>query len=161
MTDAVATRATRENWRALARRLFPLSALAITAATTILLVLALRSHASWWWVLLVGACPVLMAVVAIGWLVGWWWMPRVVRRRLAHLPHRTVTISFNGGIVFQTATERLETAWSEVIAIEQLPNFCVFRLKSGADIPVPREMIGEDLFASIVGGPLAAARAGR
>jgi hypothetical protein len=150
MTDAVAGRATRENWRALARRLFPLSTIAITAVASVLFLLAWRSHASVWWVVLIGACPVLMALVVIGWLAGYWWMPRAVRRRLAHLPHRQVTVDFTTeGLAFQTATERLAVTWSEVKAIDPLPTFWLVRLRSGADIPLPRDAIPGDLLISI------------
>jgi len=150
MTDQLATRAAREHWRAVGRRLFTPGALVITAASAALFALALRKHASAWWLLLSGTGPSLLAIVATGWLTGFWWAPRAMRRRLARLPHRTVTLQCTpASLVFQTATERLELAWSEVALVDQLRSFWLFRLKSGAVIPVPRATMSPDFLAAI------------
>jgi hypothetical protein len=102
------------------------------------------------WLLLTGAGPALFAAVIVAWASGLWWVPRAMRRRLAHLPHRQVTVEFTAAdLVFQTATERLQVVWSELKEVRALPHFWLLCLKGGAEIPLPREAVSEQALASL------------
>jgi hypothetical protein len=150
MTDAVATLAARERWLAVGRRLFTPGTVVIALITAVIFFSALQRSAGLWWLLLSGTCPVLISLLAGGWLTGLWWVPRAVRGRLAHLPHRQVTIAFRAeGLVFQSATERLELAWSELLGIRQLPHFWVFELRAGAAVPLPRSLMTAEIEAAL------------
>lgn len=150
MTDPVAARAARERWLAVGRRLFTPGTVVIALITAVIFLSALRGGAGLWWLLLTGTCPVLITLLAAGWLTGLWWVPRAVRARLAHLPHRQVTIEFTaGGLAFQSATERLVVAWSELLMVRQLPHFWVFELRAGAAVPLPRSLMSAEMEAAL------------
>lgn len=92
--------------------------------------------------------PVLFGVVVLGWLGALWWFPRAAIRRLVRLPHRHVTVEFSEpNMVFQTATERLEVSWGELKEVKALPNFWLFCLWAGAEIPVPKNLLPQDAVA--------------
>ncbi|MEP6474032.1 MAG: YcxB family protein [Gemmatimonadota bacterium] len=140
----------RERWYVVGRKLFRPSTLVLVALCAALCVAAVSRHAPVWWLLFAGACPAIMLIVAAIWLSGLWWYPRAIRRRLARLAHRRVTIDFTiAGLTFQTAVERLEIAWSELRSIQPLPQFWLLRLRSGAEIPVPRAELTPELMAEI------------
>ncbi len=149
MTDDLASRAAREQWRVASRRLFAPGGLIVVALSTALFVAAIRAHA-WGWAVAAGISPFLLLVVLLIWLAGFWWVPRSVRRRVARLPSREVTVRFDAaGVGFYTALERLDLAWSEVMAVDALPSCWVFRLRAGAQIPVPRSAMTPDLLADL------------
>lgn len=92
----------------------------------------------------------MFAAVIVAWVSGLWWVPRTIRRRLAHLPHRQVTVEFTtADLVFQTATERLQVVWSELKEVRVLPHFWLLCLRGGAEIPLPREAVSEQALASL------------
>lgn len=150
MTDAVATQAARERWLAVGRRLFPPGTVVFALITAIIFFSALQRSAGLLWLLLSGTCPIVISLLAVGWLTGLWWVPRAVRGRLAHLPHRQVAMEFRAeGLAFQSATERLEVAWSELLEIRQLPHFWVFELRAGVAVPLPRGRMTAEIEAAL------------
>lgn len=161
MTDSVASAAAREAWLAVGRRLFTRGTLVLMAAVALIFALAVQRQAPVWWLLLTGTAPVLFALVVIGWGGALFWAPIAMRRRLAHLPHRQVTVEFNASqLAFQTATERLEVAWSEVKVVRPLPRFWLLCLKGGAEIPLPREVVSDQALAGLrAAAPAAFSRA--
>ena len=142
MTDALASRATRESWIASGRRLFSLRLIVLTAACGLILLLALRRESHWLWLAICGLVLAIFALMALIWVIGIWWAPREARKKIAHLPHRRVAAEFNvDEIVLQTATERLSVTWSDLKEIRRLPNFWVICFKGGAQIPLPRDLL--------------------
>lgn len=148
MTDPVATQATRENWVALARKLFTPGTTALIGIVTVIFVLAWRQQAHWLWVLATAIGPALYLLLALAWAVGLVWLPHAARQKLAHLPHRRVVVELTESeLILQTATERLAVSWSEVKEVRELPSFLVVCLRSGAEVPLPRAALGEEAVA--------------
>lgn len=149
MTDAVMAEGTRESLRALGRDWFRPRNLAVVAASGAIGALGLAQGGSWLaWIAVVP--PVIFAMLFAGWLTAYWWLPRAGRRKIAHLPHRRVVVDLAGEtLAFTTATERLEVAWSEVLAIRRLPSYWLFCLRGGAKIPVPAGLLPESAVAAL------------
>jgi hypothetical protein len=138
MTDEVAIRAARESLRSFGRRLFGWGATALIVADALVLLLAVVRDGHWLWLVGAGTPLALFAVLLVGWFGMYSWLPRAVTRRLAHLPHRTVTVEFSDATVaFSTATEQLSVAWSELKEVRRLRGFWLLCLRSGAQIPLP------------------------
>ena len=77
-------------------------------------------------------------------------MPRAAVRKIAHLPHRNVNVECTAdSLAFATANERLDVAWREVVEIRRLPNYWLFRLRAGAEIPVPAALFADDTVAAL------------
>ena len=145
MTDEVAVRAAHESLRAYGRRFFGLWATAVIAADALVLMVAVMRDANWMWVAGTAAPLVVFAVLLIVWFAVYAWLPGAVIRRLRHLSHRTVTVELAEKTVgFGTATEQLSVAWSEVKEIRRLRGFLLLCLKSGAQIPLPREALAPE-----------------
>lgn len=154
MTDPVATQASRESWRALARTLFTPGTMALIGIVTVIFVLAWRQHAHWLWVLTTAIGPALYLLLASAWAVGLWWLPHATRKKLAHLPHRRVVVELTESeLILQTATERLAVSWSEVKEVRELPSFLVVCLRSGAEVPLPRAALPAEAVAALQAQP--------
>lgn len=150
MTDALAAQAAREAWLALGRRLFTIPTIGLVAASAVIFRLALRGVPPWWWLLLTGAAPALFALLVVGWTLGLWWAPRVMRRKLNHLPHRRVLIELTAPeLTVQTATEQLRLRRTEVRSTRFLPSFYVLRVRAGFEIPVPPAALSGEALAMI------------
>lgn len=150
MTDAVATRAAHESLRAFGRRLFGWGAMAIIIADAAVLLLAVMREGHWLWIVGAAVPLAIFAVLLIVWFSVYVWLPRAVVRRLAHLPHRQVTVEFSEPTVaFTTATEQLSVAWSELKEIRRLRGFWLLCLRSGAQIPLPREALPPEALSLI------------
>jgi hypothetical protein len=137
MTDDLVSQAVREDSVAGLRELFKLRDLVAIAASTALFAwtIATGSHWIWWFA---GLPAAVLVVVGAIWLGSHLLLPRLARKRLAHLPHRSVEVRLaETGITFQTATERLEVAWSELAKVRQRAGFWIVCLKPGTQIPVP------------------------
>jgi hypothetical protein len=150
MTDAVISAAVREHLRALARDWFRPRHLALVGASGAIAALGFAQDAPGWLAWLAVAGPAAFAVVFVGWLGALWWMPRAAVRKIAHLPHRNVSVECTAdSLAFATANERLEVAWCEVVEIRRLPNYWLFRLRAGAEIPVPAALFADDAVAAM------------
>jgi len=145
MTDEVSARATRENWLAMGRRTFSPSMLALVAASTAIFALSLRRPSSVLWLVLAGAAPVLLLVMAAIFGAGFWWYPRMAQKKLVRLPHRQVTILLaDDELTIATANERFELKWITARELRELPHFFVLVLASGSEIPLPREAVSAE-----------------
>jgi hypothetical protein len=150
MTDEVATRAAREAWVGLGRRLFTLPMIGLVAFSAMMFVLARRGEPHPVWLALTAAGPALFGLLALTWALGLWWAPRAMRRKLAHLPHRHVEMEFTESeFAVQTATEQVRLQWIEVTAMRQFPNFCFLCLRGGAEIPVPLDALPTEALSAI------------
>lgn len=148
LTDAMASRASREAWLAHGRKLFTIGLLVLVAVDTVIFVLAVRQNAHWLWVTITGIPPVLLVIMIIIWSVMFWWLPRAARQKLAHLPHRQVTIQLNDAdFVAETATERMAVNWIELKELRELRSFWVVSLKGGAEFPLPKDAVTSDALA--------------
>jgi hypothetical protein len=145
MTDALISRAIREDRVASLRELFKPRDLLFITASTALFVWAMASSAHWiWW--FAGVPVAMLAAIGVFWLVLYFLLPWQARRRMAHLPHRNIEVRLDdAGIAFQTATERLEVAWSEVRELRRRPGFWIVCLRAGAEIPLPVSNIRGDV----------------
>ena len=85
MSDALASRAARESWIASGRRLFSLRLILLTAASGLILLLALRRESHWLWLAVCGAVLAIFALMTLLWVIGIWWAPREARKKIAHL----------------------------------------------------------------------------
>jgi len=141
-TDEKAAQATRENWKALGRRSFSPSTLAIIAASTAIFGAAIRSRASLQWLILSGAAPALLLLMVFVWVIGLWWAPRAAQKKLARLEHRNVTIQLGDDeLTITTANERLALKWIEVRELRELPHYLVLVMATNSEIPMPREAV--------------------
>ena len=137
MTDAFFAKAIRQELVALAREHLQTKELLVIAACVPICYLSLSSGSHWLW-LVSGLPPAILIILMLAWSIAWWWLPKAAVQRLAHLPHRRVTVElFDTRLAFQTATERLEVSWEELQALKRLPDFWLIGLRSGARIPVP------------------------
>lgn len=151
MTDPVMTEAIRESLREHGREWFRPRNLAVIAGSGAIGVLGaldvMQGGPALAWIAAIP--PAIFAALFVGWLAAFWWLPRAGARKLAHLPHRDVIVACTDDMVsFATATERLEVAWSEVVAIRRLPGYWLFCLRAGAKIPVPADLLPEGAIAS-------------
>ncbi len=145
MTDDVAVRAAQESLRAYGRHLFGLPVTVVIAAAALALMLAVMRDAPWPWIAGTAIPLAVYAVVLVVWFAVYAWLPGAVVRRLAHLPHRRVTVELTETTVgFGTATEQLSVAWSEVKALRRLRGFVLLCLKSGAQIPLPQASLSPE-----------------
>ena len=148
MTDAVMAGAARDWLRALGRDWFRPRNLVLIAICAAIAVRGYLQGGHWlgWLAAVPVAC---YAALFAGWLAARWWLPRTGLRKIAHLPHRRVDVDLTDGtLAFATATERLEVAWSEVVAIRQLPSCWLFCLRAGAKLPVPAALLAADAVAA-------------
>jgi hypothetical protein len=147
MTDALMARAVREDCVAIGRELARPRDLAIVAASTILFAVVVDSGSHWaWWI--AGLPIVLVGVILAAWGAAYLWLPSLAASRLAHLPHRHVKVEIaDERLAFETATERLEVAWSELKSLKRRPSFWIVALKSGARIPLPVTALDGDALA--------------
>jgi hypothetical protein len=144
MTDEVMTRAVQQLCMHGVREHVKLPYLFLMVLSAVVFVAA-SERGDWLW-FLSGLPLVLCAVLAIGWTVAYVWLPLRARSRLAHLPDRTVRVSATGdSISFQTATELLKVAWSEVKSVKRVPDYWIFHLRGGARIPVPAAVVTEPM----------------
>jgi hypothetical protein len=148
MTDALMTRAVREELAAIARKHVKLWHVPLIACAAAIFYVAVTRDSHWfWWI--AGIPTVIYSLLLLGWIVAWWWVPRTAARRLAHLPHRRVSVEVaDPRLVFQTATERLEVTWEELTALRRLPSFWLFCLRAGARIPVPSSLLSQEAAAT-------------
>ena len=150
MTDAVISAAVREHLFALARDWFRPRHLAVVGASAAIAALGFAQDAPGWLAWLAATGPAAFAVLVVGWLGALWWMPRAAVRKIAHLPHRNVNVECTAdSLAFATANERLDVAWREVVEIRRLPNYWLFRLRAGAEIPVPAALFADDTVAAL------------
>lgn len=149
MADEVVSRAVREQWLCLGREHFTPSGLLIVAACAAIFWLTLDRQATWFsWLL--GAPVAIFGCLMLGWLAAFSWLPSVARRKLAHLPHRRIDVEITASkLVFQTATERLAVDWVELKELRELPNFWLFCLRAGPELPVPADLMGEETIAAV------------
>jgi hypothetical protein len=149
MSDAMMSRAVREDCVALAREYVSVRDLLVVLASTGVFALAVLRDAHWvWW--LAGLPTIMVAVLALGWLAAFLWLPRAARNKLAHLPNRNVVVDASDATLsFTTANERLEVAWTELKAVKRRPGFWLFCLRSGARIPVPVQWLSDDEVARL------------
>jgi hypothetical protein len=141
MTDALITRAVREDCIAFAREHVAPRDVLIFLGSAGVFVLALARESHWIW-LLAGLPPAIFALLGAGWLFAFLWLPGVAQAKLAHLPHRRVQVdASDDGLCFQTANERLEVAWRELKALRRRPGFWMICLRSGTRIPIPAELL--------------------
>jgi len=149
MSDAVMSRAVREDCIAVFREhAKPRDLILVLASTGVFaLVVAAQSHWVWW---LAGLPTVVFALLGAGWVVAYFWLPRKARSRLARLSNRTVRVELSDErLAFETAAERLEVAWGELKALRRRPNFWFICLESGARIPVPVAAVPEDAVTAL------------
>jgi hypothetical protein len=159
MTDDVAVLAARESLRSFGRRLFGWGATALIVADALVLLLAVVRDGHWLWLVGAGAPLALFAVLLVGWFGMYAWLPHAVTRRLAHLPHRTVTVELSDATVaFSTATEQLSVAWSELKEVRRLRGFWLLCLRSGAQIPLPRAALPPEALSLLERRPAPAER---
>jgi hypothetical protein len=144
MSDALITKAVREDCLAYAREHLSVRDVLVILGSAGVFALALFRDAHWlWWI--AGLPPLIYALLGLGWVFAFLWLPRAAVSRLAHLPDRGVMVDASeSSLSFQTATERLEVAWDELRALKRRPSFWLFCLRSGARIPVPAELLGMD-----------------
>lgn len=149
MTDAVMSAAIREYVIALGRAWFRPRNLALVAGSGAVALLGFEREAAWFGWLAAAPVAIFGALLA-GWLVGLWWLPREGVRRIAHLAHRNVAVECaDDALAFATASERLEVAWREVVAIRRLPGYWLFCLRAGAKIPVPAALLAADTVVAL------------
>jgi hypothetical protein len=148
MSDALMRAATREAYIAKAREQMTAWHAVLLVCSTAIFALAVARNGHWlWWL---AGVPALLAVVIGGiWLVLIAIVSRSAPRRLERLPHRQVRVGLGPRVVFETANEHLEVAWSEVKAIRALPSFWVFVLHTGLELPVPRDKLSEAEVAAL------------
>lgn len=147
MSDAMITQAAREYCGTFARSTFTPSNLAVAFACVAIVAFTPETDTTWQWLRwLAAVAPVSYAFLFAGWLVALWWLPRLARRRIAHQPHRNVTIAFAApGLTLQSATERLEVRWTELLEARELPNFWLLCFRAGFKVPVPKAVMGSAL----------------
>jgi len=152
MTDAVMAGAIRDWLRELGRDWFRPRNLAVIAASGAISALGATDvmQGGNWLAWIAAIPPVLFVALFVGWAGAFWWLPRAGRRKVAHLPHRRVDVEIaDETLAFATATERIEVAWSEVLAIRRLRAYWLFCLRAGAKIPVPAGLLAESLVATL------------
>jgi hypothetical protein len=139
ITDEVMTCAVKEDLVAFGRRHLRFRDGLVVALSTLIFVLAVSSTSHWgWW--LTGIPTLLFVLVWSICFVTYLFWPRAMRSRIQHLPHRTVVLELGADHVsISTATEDLQVAWSEVVAINELPSFWMLCFRAGMRIPVPRK----------------------
>ena len=144
MTDALMAQAVREDCAALAREHVSVRDLLLILASTAIFALAIVGDSHWiWW--FAGLPTLLFALVGVGWAIALIWLPRAATAKLAHLPHRMVHFKATDTLFsFQTASERLEVAWSELKALKRRPNFWVVCLRSSGRIPIPAPLLSAE-----------------
>lgn len=72
-TDAMVSQAARESWIGLGQRLFGIGTLARMGLVAVIFWAGVRAGTPRPWLLLFGAGPGLLAVLALGWVSGLWW----------------------------------------------------------------------------------------
>jgi hypothetical protein len=141
MTDAAVTRAVREDLLSFARKHWKIRDLLVIAASTLIFARAVATGAHWlWW--LAGVPAALFILLWLAWLGAFLVWPRIVRARLKHLPHRTMTLEMGPELIaIASATEKLEVRWSELTTIKELAGFWILCFRAGARVPVPVEAV--------------------
>jgi hypothetical protein len=155
MTDALIAQAVREDCVAAVRERLSLKDVLVVAASTLIFVMAVHRGSHWlWW--LAGLPIVIFAVLCLGWVIAYLWLPRAARSKLVHLPNRRVQVDASAAaLTFQTATERLEVGWGELVALKRRPNFWIVCLRSGTRIPIPAQLVSLEA-AAVLSSRLAA-----
>lgn len=143
--DASARQATREAWLREGRRLLEWRWLIAAGLGTALFVWSASTPTSpTWWLVATGVVPGLVLAIALCWLALLWWLPRRAVAKVQHLPHRHIEVALTAdAFALRSATEFFELAWSEVREVRDLPSFVVVRFRSGGEIPLPRDALGE------------------
>lgn len=151
MTDTLITQAAREYCGTFARNTFTPSNLAVAFACVAIVAFTPDTDGTWQWLRwLAATAPAIYGLLFAGWLVGLWWLPRLAQRRIAHQPHRNVTIAFaEPGLTLQSATERLEVRWTELLEARELPNFWLLCFRAGFKVPVPKATLAQALVDEI------------
>ena len=145
LTDEAITRAVREDVIAFARKHWKPRDLLVILASTAIFVLAIIGDSHWvWW--LAGVPIALFTPLWLIWLGAYLLWPHFMRSKLQHLPHRTVTLELaQEHIAIESATEKLQVRWSELVAVKELPNYWILCFKAGARIPVPIEALSNSM----------------
>lgn len=145
LTDARAAQAVRESLIATGRKLFTPGFLILVSIVTVIMIVAIVRGVRGWLLLFWSAAPILFALMLLLWLTMLLVMPRLMVRKMAHLPHRNVVVTLEDEqLHIRTAAEQLAVDWSVLDEMRELRNYWVVCLKGGAEIPLMKSAIPEE-----------------
>ena len=150
LTDARAAQAVRESVIATGRKLVTPGFLILVFVVTVIMIVAIVRDVRGWLLLFWSAAPILFALTLLLWLIMLLVMPRVMVKKLAHLPHRNVLVTLaDEQLEIRTAAEQLAVDWSVLDEMRELNNYWVVCLKGGAEIPLMKSAIPEAALAQL------------
>ena len=149
MTDELAVLATRDECLERGREYFKLRDLLIVVASLAIFVSAIMHHSHWiWWIAIFP--PVAFCFLFGSFVVTCWRAPREAQFRLAHLPHRTVTMEFSdANFVIGNALARSELDWARLASLKRFKSYWLLSLEGGSKIPVPADALPDDAISMI------------
>ena len=150
LTDARAAQAVRESLISTGRKLFTPGFLILVFIVTVIMIVAIIRDVRGWLVLFWSAAPILFVLMLLLWLIMLVVMPRLMVKKMAHLPHRNVVITLEDEqLQIRTAAEQLAVDWSVLDEMRELRNYWVLCLKGGAEIPLMKSAIPEEALMQL------------